>query len=108
RPRLRRARDPDLVARDLLAQRRRLEQRQATGATAADVDRHPVPSRWIEDLFVDQADQIIDVQQVADLLTVAPETDVPERTLEVMGEDPASEHALVDLAHLPRAGDHAT
>ena len=46
------------------------------------------------------------MQQVAHLLALAAEADVLERVAEVVGEHPVGEDALVDLAHLPGAGDH--
>ena len=45
-----------------------------------------------------------DVEQVSDLLAGAAEADVRQRPPEVMSQHPVREHALVDLAHLPRAG----
>ena len=39
-------------------------------------------------------------------LPCSPEPDVAERVAEVVGEHPVGEDALVDLAHLPGAGDH--
>ncbi len=40
-------------------------------------------------------------------LPVPPIADVAQRPPEVVGQHPVGEDALVDLAHLPRAGDHA-
>ena len=61
----------------------------------------------VEQLALDQVDQVLDVEQVAHLLALAAEADVGERVAEVVGEHPVGEDALVDLAHLPGAGDHA-
>ena len=61
----------------------------------------------IEQLALDQVDQVLDVEQVAHLLALAAEADVAERVAEMVGEHPVGEDALVDLAHLPRAGDDA-
>ena len=67
----------------------------------------PSQASRVEQLALDQVDQVLDVEQVADLLALAAEADVGERVAEVVGEHPVGEDALVDLAHLPGAGDHA-
>ena len=99
--------DRNLVAGQLAADLGRLQQREAALAAAADVDRAPVPALGVEQLALDQVDQVLDVEQVADLLALAAEADVAERAAEVVGEHPVGEDALVDLAHLPGPGDHA-
>ena len=106
-PRLRDRLDRHLVAGQLAADLGRLQQREAALAAAADVDGAPVPGPLVEQLALDQVDQVLDVQQVAHLLAPAAEADVAERVAEVVGEHPVGEDALVDLAHLPGAGDHA-
>jgi hypothetical protein len=58
-------------------------------------------------LPLDQVDEILDVQQIAHLAPAATEPDVAQRAAEMVGEHPVGEDALVDLAHLPRARDHA-
>ena len=82
------------------------QQREAALAAAADVHGAPVPGRRVEQLALDQVDQVLDVEQVAHLLALAAEADVAERVAEVVGEHPVGEDALVDLSHLPGAGDH--
>jgi hypothetical protein len=61
----------------------------------------------MSELLLDQFEQIVHVQQVAHLLARAAISHVCERSPEVVGEQPVAEHALVGLAHLPRAGDNA-
>ncbi len=92
---------------DLLAQRGRLEQREAAVAAAADVRDYTVPPIWCGELLVDQVDEVLDVQQVANLLSGPVVADVRQRPAEVVGKQPVREHALVDASHLPGAGDHA-
>ncbi len=97
----------DLGARDLGAERRRLLEGQAAAPATADVGGHAIPMLGIAELTIDQLDQIVDVEEITDLLARAAKPDVVKRTTEVVGEHPVGEHALVDLAHLPRTGDHA-
>ena len=99
--------DRDLVAGQLAADRGRLQQGEAALAAAAGVHGHAVPLRRVEELALDQVDEVIDVEEVADLLAMSPEPDVGERVAEVVGEHPVGEYPLVDLSHLPGPGDHA-
>ena len=55
---------------DLGAQRGRLQQRQAAVASAADVDRDAVPALGTVELLVEQLEQVLDVEQIADLLAL--------------------------------------
>ena len=57
---------------------------------AADVHDDAGPVLRVGELLVDQLDQIVDVQQVADLLAGAAEADVAERPAEVVGEQPVA------------------
>src|SRR4029077_8149898 len=99
--------DRHLIATQLSADLVRLQQREAALATAAGVDRAPVPAVRIEQLAIDQIDQVLDVEQVTDLLPLATEADVFERVAELVGEHPVGEYPLIDLSHLPRPGDHS-
>ena len=45
------------------------------------------------------------MQQVTDLLAATAETDVLQRPLKMMAGHPQSNDSLVDLSHLPGAGD---
>lgn len=67
RARLRRGLDRDRAPRDLGAQRARLAQRQAALAPAADIDRDARPVVGVQQLALDQRDEVLDVQQVANL-----------------------------------------
>ncbi len=69
----------DLVAGQLAAELRRLEQREAALAPAADVGGDPAPALGIAELLVDEVDQVVDVEQVAHLLAGAAVADVGER-----------------------------
>jgi hypothetical protein len=84
-----------------------LEQRDRPFEPAAGVHDRARPPFAVRELQVDQVDGVVDVQDVANLLAAAAEADVLERPPEVVREQPVGEDALVDLAHLPRAGDHA-
>ena len=97
----------DPGAGDLGAERRRLSQREAATPAATDVGGHAVPTLRITELAIDQLDQILDVEEIADLLARSAKPDVAERTAEMVGEHPVGEHALIDLPHLPRTGDDA-
>ena len=99
--------DRDLVAGQLAAQVGRLAQRQRAGDAAADVERLPVPALGVGELLEHEVAEVVDVQQVAHLLAAAAVADVGQRPLLHVREQPVREHALVDLAHLPRPGDHA-
>src|SRR3982074_3010553 len=68
-----------------------------------------VPGMPIEtgDLKSDQIEQICDMQHVAHLAALAAEADVAQRPPVEMTGGPQHEEALIDLAHLPWAGDHA-
>ena len=99
--------DRHLVAGQLAADLGRLAQREAALAAAADVDRAAVPALGVEQLALDEVDEVLDVEQVADLLALAAEPDVGERAPEMVGQEPVGEDALVDLAHLPGPGEHA-
>src|SRR3954471_15948107 len=100
-------RDRHLVAGQPPADLGRLAQREAALAAAADVHRTPVPGVGIEQLALDQVDQVLDMEEIAHLLAMPSEADVAERVAEVVGEHPVGEHPLVDLPHLPGAGDDA-
>ena len=67
----------------------------------------PAQFAWLTELQVDQIDQVLDVEEVADLLARAAVADVGERPAEEVAEQPPGEDTLIDLAHLPGAGDHA-
>src|SRR3954447_10495903 len=68
----------DAVARDVSTQLGRLEQRQADLAPAAGVDGGAVPAVRVLELVDDQVDEVVDVEQVADLLARAAEPDVAQ------------------------------
>ena len=67
----------------------------------------PAQDSGSRELDLDEADEVVDVEQVAHLLAAAAEADVGERPPEHVREHPVRHDALVDLAHLPRAGDDA-
>src|SRR5207245_8172791 len=97
--------DRNLVAGQLAADLGRLQQREAALSPAADIDGAPVPLLRIEQLQLNQVDQVLHVEKVANLLALAAEADVFERLAEVMGKHPVGEHPLVDPSHLPGTGD---
>src|ERR1700761_6884541 len=99
--------DRHLVAGQALADAGGLAQREAALVAAAGVHGTAVPLVGIEQLPLDQVDQVLDVQKIAHLLAMPPEPDVGERVAEIVGEHPVGEHPLVDLSHLPGAGDDA-
>ena len=84
-----------------------LQQRQAALDAAADVDGRAVPAVGVGELVEDEVTEVVDVEHVAHLLARAAVADVAQRAARVVREQPVREDALVDLAHLPRAGDHA-
>src|SRR5436305_2691403 len=100
-------RDRHLVAGEALADLGGLTQREAALAATADVHRAPVPRLGLEQLALDQVNQVLDVKEVAHLLALPTDADVAERVAEAVGEHPVGEDPLVDLAHLPGAGDDA-
>src|SRR4051794_20828584 len=63
--------DLDPAAGQLAAQLGGLPQREADVAPTADVDRAAVPGGALAELFVDEHDHVLDVQQVAHLLARA-------------------------------------
>src|SRR6478672_3210135 len=101
--------NPDryLFAGQLTADLSRLQQREAALAATARVRGNAAPALRVAELLVDEVDQVVDVKQVAHLLAGAAVADVGEWAAEVVAEQPPGEDALIDLAHLPRAGDHA-
>src|SRR3954468_16075580 len=100
--------DGHLVAADLGAQRGQLAEREAHVDAAADVVDLPVPALGVVELALDEVDEVVDMKEVADLLARAAEADVAQRPAQPVPEQPEGEDALVDLAHLPGAGDHST
>src|SRR5207302_9707774 len=95
--------EPGESAADL----RQLDERQAATESAADIERATGPVVRACELILEQVDQVLDVQEIAHLLTVAAEAEIAQRAPEVMGKQPVRENALIDLAHLPGAGDNA-
>jgi hypothetical protein len=95
------------VAGQLAAQRSGLEERETRLAPAADVERSAGPGGGVSQLHLDQVDQVVDVDHVANLLALAAVADVRQRPLQVVAQHPMREDALVDLAHLPGPRDHA-
>src|SRR6201999_1658320 len=106
-PRLGDRGDLHLVAGQPLTDAGRLAQREAALVAAAGVHGAAVPLVGIEQLPLDQVDQVLDVEEIAYLFAMPPEPDVGERVAEVVGKHPVGEYPLVDLSHLPGAGDHA-
>src|SRR6187399_2380772 len=105
-PGLRYPLDRDLVAGQLPADLCRLEQREAVVPAAPDVAHEARPATRVAELLVHQLDQVVDVEQIAHLLSLASIADVAQREAEVMVKEPEGEDSLVDLAHLPGPGDH--
>ena len=89
------------------AQRRQLGQRDAVGAAAADVVDAAGIACQVGDLQPDEIVEIGDVQHVTDLQPLAAEPDVGETAAIQMPRRPQDDESLIDLAHLPRAGNHA-
>src|SRR5439155_5200342 len=82
--------------------------RDADAGPAAHVVAVPGVPIEIGDLKSDQIEQIRHMQYVAHLAALAAEADVTQRPPVEMASRPQHEEALIYLAHLPRAGDHAT
>src|SRR5262245_22200157 len=80
-------------------------------------DRHPVPATDIVDpavppprcleLELKQVEEVIHMEDVADLFALAAEPDVVQRASEVVAGDPECDKALVHFAHLPGTGEDA-
>src|SRR5215475_10189764 len=83
---LRLAADRHLVAGQLAADRRRLQQREADLAAAADIGDDAAPALRVAELLRDQVDEVIDVEQVAHLLAGAAVADVGEGPAEEVAE----------------------
>src|SRR5207244_653517 len=76
--------DRDALAGEGPADLSQLHERQAAAAAAADVERATGPLVRPCELIVEQVDEVLDVQEVAHLLSVAAETEVAQRATEVM------------------------
>src|SRR5919201_3487734 len=99
--------DGNLAAGDIPAQLRGFGERKAAIQPSAHVHHHTGPVVGTDQLVVGQLNQVLHVQQVADLLASPSETDVAELAPEVVGEHPVGECALINVAHLPVPRDHA-
>src|SRR5215204_3491410 len=80
--------DRRLVAGQLAAERGRLQQREAALTAAADVRGDPAPAFGVAELAVDEVDQVVDVEQVANLLARAAVADVGQGAAEEVAEQP--------------------
>jgi hypothetical protein len=61
----------------------------------------------VKELMLNEIDDIVDRDQVPDLLALPAVSEVGQLPAEVMAQHPMREDALVDLAHLPGAGNDA-
>ena len=95
-------------ASDLAAEVAGLPEREAVGAAAADIPALITVEIHVGDLVGDEVAEIGDVEEVADLLTGAAESDVAEGLAEVMPGDPLRDDTLLRGRHLPGAGQQAT
>ena len=101
-------RDRDSLAGLLDAESGQLPERDRPIVAAADVVDPAVPPLRRFELKLEQVEEVVHVKDVADLLALAAKPGITQRAPEVMASDPERDHALVNLAHLPGAGDDAT
>src|SRR5215470_5572876 len=85
---------------------REFAQRDAGLHTPTDVVDRPAVTVEMVQLMHEQIIEIIDVEHVADLQARAAEPHIGQRPAVEVSRHPQHHEALIDLTHLPWAGEH--
>ncbi len=97
--------NPDPVARDFFADGGQFLERSRAFQSTGDVSNPAVPLVEMAELFADEVAEIMHMEAVADLFSLAAIADVGEIPPVVVGHDPVCDNPLIHLTKLPWPGN---